>query len=153
VLLAGLLLEINPAAMSAFLPDDEADAFARRAFSLLLEKMVCDPVNLPEDTRFDFGLWGNLKTDEDNDRHHTTIDDRLREFRRPVLILRGECDYCIPAVADHYQAVFPNNKLVSIEGAGHIVWLDRPAEFAVAVRGFLLSLDSLNALSPSAGRG
>jgi proline iminopeptidase len=137
LLAARLLLEVNPAAVAAFLPDEEADAFSRRVFPLLLGKMVSDPANLPPKAHFDFGLWGNAMTDEDIDAQEERIDEKLAAYARPVLILRGEHDYCVPEVASQYARLFPEATLVPIEGAGHIIWLDEPVEFARAVRLFL----------------
>jgi pimeloyl-ACP methyl ester carboxylesterase len=134
---ARLLLEVNPRAVGAFLPNAEADAFARRVFSLLLEKMVGSPTHLPANAHFDFGLWGNVMTDEDIDSQTTRIDERLAAYPRPVLILRGDRDYCVPEIASQYAGLFPDATLALIEGAGHIIWLDKPAEFARTVRSFL----------------
>jgi proline iminopeptidase len=137
LLAARLLLEVNPEAVGELLPDAEADAFARRLLSPLLGGMVCDSARLPADAHFDFGLWGNAMTDEDIESQEARIDEKLGAFERPVLILRGECDYCLPEVSRQYETLLPNAGHRSIDGAGHIIWLDRPDDFARLVGSFL----------------
>ncbi len=56
----------------------------------------------------------------------------------PVLVIRGaESDVLDAATAEREAAAFPNGRLVVVEGSGHPVPLDRPAEFERAVREFL----------------
>jgi len=138
LLAALLLLEVNPRAAHAFLPDAEADAFARRAFAPLVDGMVCDPASLPADIDFGFGMWGNVMTDEDSENREMRIDAQLATSPTPVLILRGECDYCVPEVARQYEELLPGSRLVELPGAGHLIWLDRPAAFAEVIQAFLL---------------
>lgn len=123
---AGLLLEVNPVAAHAFLPDAEGDALARRMFALLLPGGVCDPTRLPAGEDFGFGMWGNVMTDEDSNERDVRIEDTLSELELPVLILRGGCDYCIPEVASQYESLFLESTLAHVEDAGHFLWLEKP---------------------------
>jgi proline iminopeptidase len=132
-----LLLEVNPRAAHAFLSDEEGDAFVRRRFSPLIDGMVCDPSNLFDHDGFGFGMWGNVMTDQDIESRHERVDTELATVTTPVLILRGDCDYCIPEVAQQYVRLLPAARLVHVEEAGHILWLDQPTEFADLVLGFL----------------
>lgn len=137
LLAATLLLEVNPLAAHAFLADAEGDAFARRLFSSLLPGMVCDPATLPDGEDFGFGFWGNIMTDEDYEAEESRIYDSLAEIEIPVLIIRGACDYCVPEVAVQYDALLPSSTLVHVDGAGHLLWLERPDVLAAVVGPFL----------------
>ncbi len=57
---------------------------------------------------------------------------RLSEIRVPTLILVGEAD--IPDVHAH---TIPNSRRVVIERAGHLMYLERPAEFTQRVFSFI----------------
>lgn len=56
----------------------------------------------------------------------------------PTLIVRGALSDILPAdVATRMTETLPNARLVTIDGSGHTVPLDRPTEFEQAVRDFL----------------
>jgi len=134
---AALLLEVNPLAAHAFLGDAEGDAFFRRMAALLLPGMVCDPTLLPDGEDFGFGFWGGLITDESHEATEIRLDEPLAKIDIPVLILRGECDYCVPEVADQWAAALPGSTLVHVEDAGHLLWLEKPEVLAQVAGAFL----------------
>jgi haloalkane dehalogenase len=56
----------------------------------------------------------------------------------PVLLVWGESDEFAPLAGAHrFERELPDTELVVIEGAGHFVWDDAPAECAAALTGFL----------------
>jgi 3-oxoadipate enol-lactonase len=56
---------------------------------------------------------------------------RLREIRVPTLILVGDADISdVHAHAGAIEAGIPNARRVVIEGVGHIMYLEKPAEFS-----------------------
>lgn len=62
----------------------------------------------------------------------------VRAISCPTLLVRGgNSDYLGAATAQAMAAANPLIKATTIEGAGHYVHDDRPAEFIAAVRGFL----------------
>ena len=65
----------------------------------------------------------------------------LREVDVPVLVLHGDRDLVRPEVSRGYADVFPKARFEMITGAGHMVFNDRPDQFADAVRSFLRSLE------------
>jgi pimeloyl-ACP methyl ester carboxylesterase len=66
------------------------------------------------------------------------ILDRLTEIQVPSLILCGEQDRLTPLkYARYLDEHIPESTLVLIEGAGHMVMLERPLEVAEAVKNFL----------------
>jgi pimeloyl-ACP methyl ester carboxylesterase len=63
---------------------------------------------------------------------------RLHEIRIPTLLLTGDAD--IPDVHAHAGAIeagIPNARRVVIEGVGHLMYLEKPAEFTRLVAGFI----------------
>ncbi|NJC34834.1 pimeloyl-ACP methyl ester carboxylesterase [Sphingomonas jejuensis] len=73
----------------------------------------------------------------------TDLGPQLSRLRSPLTVVyaappRDEADP--RGLGRTYAAAYaraPDRRLVPVEGAGHMVMLDRPREFAVAVRGFL----------------
>lgn len=72
--------------------------------------------------------------------------DAVAEFRHlalPVLVIRGSRSREFPeAEAERMLAARPATRLVTIEGAGHFVHAEKPAEFSAALADFLRDVDS-----------
>ncbi len=65
--------------------------------------------------------------------------DRLPEIRKPTLILTGDADALIPPEnAETLQARIPGSKRVVLRGAGHVFFIENPAETAKALKEHLL---------------
>lgn len=74
-------------------------------------------------------------------REHDTRS-RLAEIRIPTLAVAGAVDEATPvSMSEAIRAGVPSARLTVLAGAAHLSVLERPAEFAYAVRGFL---DTLN---------
>lgn len=64
--------------------------------------------------------------------------ERLPRISCPTLIVRGGVSNVLsPEIAKKETAAIANARLVTIEGSGHPVPMDRPAELEAAVRAFL----------------
>jgi 2-succinyl-6-hydroxy-2,4-cyclohexadiene-1-carboxylate synthase len=64
--------------------------------------------------------------------------DRLGELRSPVLLVAGERDRKFAGIArEMAAAIGPAARVAVVAGAGHAVHLERPAETAALVEGFL----------------
>jgi pimeloyl-ACP methyl ester carboxylesterase len=69
--------------------------------------------------------------------HNPKLRKRLHRITCPTLVVRGGADTLVPAAhAEAYAAEIPGAKLVVIEGAGHLLPLEKPAELAAAIRAF-----------------
>src|SRR5581483_2032978 len=137
VLAAAVLQGVNPNAAHAFFPDAEADAFMRRVMLAEVDATVC-PGNPPPPSHDNPpGFYVNQMTAADAER---VPDPRpgLRALDVPALIMRGECDYINPAVADDYRRTLPNATFVSIAGSGHAIPAGQPALYEATLRAFLL---------------
>jgi len=63
---------------------------------------------------------------------------RLHEIHVPTLILTGDAD--VPDVHAHAGAIeagIPNSRRVVVAGTGHIMYLEKPAEFSRLVINFI----------------
>ena len=66
------------------------------------------------------------------------LREQLDRIRCPVLILRGaESDVFGDADAERFAAALPDARWARIEGAGHAIQGDRPAELVREVGAFL----------------
>lgn len=66
------------------------------------------------------------------------IMDRLHDISVPTLVICGEGDQMTPRKYSQYlDQHIPDSQLVMIEGAGHMVMLEKPLEIVEHVRGFL----------------
>ena len=67
----------------------------------------------------------------------------LRNMPAPVLVLRGANSTVLSrSSAETMVAAIPHGSLVEIAGTGHGLWMERPREFAEAVRLFLTDVTS-----------
>jgi pimeloyl-ACP methyl ester carboxylesterase len=68
---------------------------------------------------------------------HDTYD-RLHEIASPTLIVTGDEDRVIPPLSSNvmHEAI-PGSRLVEIEGAGHLFFIEKPEESLELINGFL----------------
>jgi len=58
------------------------------------------------------------------------VDDALRRFTRPALVIQGSADVLVaPAMAHHIAALIPAAQLALYDGAGHAPFLEATARF------------------------
>jgi pimeloyl-ACP methyl ester carboxylesterase len=70
--------------------------------------------------------------------HNPKLRKRLHRIAVPTLIVRGKQDTLVPAAhAETYASEIPGARLVEIEGAAHLLPIERAHELAEVVRGFL----------------
>ncbi|GII64653.1 hypothetical protein Skr01_47380 [Sphaerisporangium krabiense] len=137
MLAQALLLQLNPAAAHAMVPDAEADTRMRELLLVAKDATGCEnappaPVhgNLP-------GFYGNQITAADA----AAVADprpRLRGVHVPTLIMRGQCDYLKWEVTYDYRRTLPESTLVYIPGAGHSIANGRPDLYRGLLTAFLL---------------
>jgi pimeloyl-ACP methyl ester carboxylesterase len=67
----------------------------------------------------------------------------LPAMAMPALVIAGSEDVLTPpAMSEAMVAALPDARLVLIEGSGHLTALERPVEFAAAVRDFLAEVET-----------
>ena len=70
--------------------------------------------------------------------HNPKLRKRLYRITAPTLVVHGAKDTFVPrAHAEVYAAEIPNARLVDVEGAAHLLVLEKPVEMAALVREFL----------------
>ena len=80
-------------------------------------------------------LWGDFIACDRFD-----VMERLEEIDAPTLVIAGSADQLTPVkYARFLNEHVPSARMVTIEDAGHMVMLERPAEAAKAVGEFLVS--------------
>lgn len=131
-----LLMEENPAAAKALVPDAEIDAVFARLLSIVGSAASCDPgraMPIPDAVP---GFYANQLISADQ---LEAPDPRpaLRGLDVPVLVLRGECDYKRWEITREYREVFPEAALVYFPGAGHVIEADEPELFRETVLAFV----------------
>lgn len=63
-----------------------------------------------------------------------------RAFHKPTMFLRGEIsDYLVPEDMHSIRRLFPEARLETIPGAGHLLHTENPARFVKSVQDFLLN--------------
>jgi proline iminopeptidase len=67
----------------------------------------------------------------------------LRRITAPTLVVHGAADVIPAASSQYYAANVAGAQLVTIDGAGHFPWLERPTEFFTTVNTFLRRSDVL----------
>jgi proline iminopeptidase len=137
IMIAALLLEINPDAAHNFLSDTEADTLVTKLFSPLLGGMACSPENFPKDHNILFGFWATMTPDELPEPANEAVKNELKLLTLPVLILKGECDYLKWEVSYEYKSLLKNSTLLYLEGAGHMPFLEKPGLVLDSIRSFL----------------
>lgn len=69
------------------------------------------------------------------------VTQRLEEIRTAALVITGREDQMTPPrYAEYLHAHLPRSRLVWIEGAGHMVHVERPREVNAAIQRFLLEV-------------
>lgn len=72
--------------------------------------------------------------------HNPKLRGRLRRITAPTLVVRGAQDSFVPPEhAQVYASEIPNARLEVVEGAAHLLPLEKPAELTRLVRDFLIS--------------
>ncbi|MFD3585375.1 alpha/beta fold hydrolase [Streptomyces sp. NPDC058683] len=132
-----LLMEANPRAAHALVPDAELDPVFAKLLDIAAPAATCHPDRPLRDLPGSLpGFYSNQLITADQSK---VSDPRpaLRRVHVPVLVLRGGCDYKNPGIAREYADVLPGARLVTVPGAGHLIDVERPTVYRRTVTGFL----------------
>jgi proline iminopeptidase len=117
------------------MPDEEADKLQTYLVNELNREMVCDTANAvkAESTEGFYAHYMTLKSE-------ANIKDprpALRNSLVPVYLMKGECDNQKWGFTAEYLQLFPNHKLKVINGAGHNIFIEKPAAYLETIREYL----------------
>ncbi len=81
--------------------------------------------------------WGKQIVMRSDGPSAVQLEDRLSQIQLPTLLIHGSRDIIAPiASSQNLAQQLPNSKLVTIEGAGHVPTVTRPAEVVRAIEEF-----------------
>ncbi len=80
-------------------------------------------------------IWAELE----RTWHEDQLIGECRQLEVPVLIIDGELDLRPRRAVDSLARALPDVRRVIVPGAGHLPWLERPAEFRASLLRFLLA--------------
>lgn len=130
------LLQVDPEAAHAFLPDAEADARNDEVVNLIRPALHCPGARLGPAVR-GTGFYAMQYPQSATASPPSDPRPRLAGLRAPALIVKGSCDYLSWRSAVEYRRLLPDSRLLYYEGAGHNVHQDRPSDVVAAVSAFL----------------
>jgi proline iminopeptidase len=135
-LLGYLLLQVDPAAAHAYLPDAEADARNDAILTTAEPALHCTPAQAHGRVRGS-GFYRLQYPQSGTASAPPDPRPALTGLPVPVLIFKGSCDYLSWRSALDYRRVLPRSMLVYLDGAGHNTYQDRPAEVLADITAFL----------------
>ncbi len=131
-----LLLDQNPRAAHALVPDAEADSWLHELALTGRDSTGCPGQPTAPAHGNMQGFYVNQLTNADFAR---IPDPRpaLRQVTVPTLVMRGECDFVKWPITRDYRRTLPNSTLVYVRGAGHAIAANQPDAYLTLIRNFL----------------
>lgn len=74
---------------------------------------------------------------QDLNRMHFDCAQKLKTFKKPVLIIQGKQDIVPEKLAEKAHSVFENSKVVLLENSSHYGWLDAERAYFAEIKEFL----------------
>jgi proline iminopeptidase len=136
VLLAWLLVQVNPKAAHALVGDQEMDRRFDLLSNLAAPGVFCDSRALRPPLG-GLGAYADLVPQALRAPAGPDPRPALGRLRTPALIVKGSCDYLPWSSALAYRAALPGAQLVYLRAAGHKAYGDQPASYLAIVRAFL----------------
>lgn len=136
-LLGYALLQVDPGAGHAYLPDAEADARNDHVLALSGSALHCPGAGGPRPAVHGSGFYRLQYPQSATAPPRVDPRPRLRGLPIPTLVLKGSCDYLSWRSAAGVREVLPRSTLVYLRGAGHNAYQDRPDDVLAAIRAFL----------------
>lgn len=149
-LLGYLLLQVNPRAAHAYLPDAEADDRNDAVLTVAQQGLQCRPAPRP---RVSGSGFYRLQYPQSATAPPTPdLRPQLSGRTTRVLVFKGGCDYQSWASAEDYRHTLPHTTLTYLPNAGHNLYQDQPQPVIAVARAFLtgrpLPVPSYTATTP-----
>lgn len=148
------LLQVNPAAAHAYLPDREADARNDAVVMRVSPDLHC-PGAAPPAPVHGSGFYAMQYPQSAAASPPHDPRAQLSGLHTPTLIIKGSCDYLSWHSATDYRDRLPRSHLVYLPGAGHNAQQDEPrlvhTEIAAFLRGDRLPVRPYGSDAPPSG--
>ena len=79
-------------------------------------------------------VWANLR------EINYDVKKKMKDFKKPVLILHGSDDIVDIKVAESANSILPYSKLVIIQNSSHYGWLEQPEKYFGEIASFLKTI-------------
>lgn len=135
-LLGYTLLQVNPAAAHAYLPDAEADSRNDAVVALSGPALHC-PGEPPGPRAGGTGFYAMQYPQSASAAPPSDPRPALTGLPTPTLIIKGSCDYLSWSSATDYRDRLPGARLLYLPDAGHNVQQDQPSIVLSAIAAFL----------------
>jgi proline iminopeptidase len=137
-LLGYALLQVNPLAAHAFLPDTAADARNDSVLTIAEPALFC-PGDVPADLPpvRGSGFYAMQYPQSATAPPPADVRPALTGLSTPTLILKGRCDYLSWRSAVEYRRLLPGSVLGYVPDAGHNLHQERPEVVRDAIAAFL----------------
>lgn len=137
-LLGYALLQVNPSAAHAFLPDAEADARNDQVLNLARAGLYCagPPPGSPPVRGSGFYAMQYPQSATASDP--VDLRPRIAGQPTPALIVKGGCDYLSWRSALDFRDALPRSQLLFLPDAGHNLQQEQPEAVRAAINAFLL---------------
>lgn len=136
-LLGYTLLQVNPAAAHAYLPDAPADARNDAVLTRSAPALHCPGARGVRRPVHGSGFYALQYPQSATAAPPADPRPALTGLTIPALIIKGSCDYLSWASALDYRDRLPGARLVYLPGAGHNVQQDRPGAVLATIAAFL----------------
>lgn len=135
-LLGYTLLQVNPAAAHAYLPDAEADARNDTILTAAEPGLHC-AASHPRTRISGSGFYRLQYPQSATAPPPQDLRPQLAGLPTPTLVIKGGCDYLSWSSAIDYRRSLPSASLIYLPNAGHNTYQDAPDAVLGATRAFL----------------
>lgn len=136
VLMAYVLLQVNPEAAHNFVGDDEMDARFDRVYSKTQSALHCGN-NYLNPSLSNLGFYVNQTPQAIGASEIQDIRGKLNNIDTHALIIKGACDYLSWSSALEYLKPLINSEMVYLLKTGHNAYQDKPEEVMQIIRAFI----------------
>ena len=120
--------------------DHKVDGILHKISKTFANAMVCDSTIASKPSGRP-GMYCAIYTNKSLENISEDIRDKMKEFDKPVLILKPECDYLDWEEAHEYKELYPKVELKVIKNTGHSIYIENKQDYVSEIKNFLMSND------------
>jgi proline iminopeptidase len=131
----GEILAMREQLAASGLREEDPDAYRQRAFELSVAGYFADPANATDLTPF--RVIGRVQQSVWDSLGDYDLREGLAQVDAPTLIVHGRDDPIPLASSEAAARALPDARLVVLENAGHVPYVEQPDALFAAIEGFL----------------